>query len=85
MARGFLKILCLAALSLLLLDGVADAAACGGTDATCHACSCSLRIASPAAIQVRTDPAPAVYAAYETPAYSLLLPKSLFRPPCLGA
>lgn len=86
--RRVLRFLCVVALGLSLFDSVADAAGCDDSKATataCHACSCGPHLVSPGVVQVAVAPVPVSYVDYESVPYALLLPESIFRPPCLAA
>lgn len=83
--RRLLRLLCIAALGLALLDSVADAAGCPDPSVPCHTCSCGPHIFPQGAAQIVPVPAPASYAAYKSLPYVLVLPESFFHPPCLAA
>lgn len=86
--RRVLRILCVVALGLTLLDSVADAAGCDdskSTATTCHACMCGPHLVSPGVVEIAVVPAPVLLAPYKPVTYALLLPTSIFRPPCLAA
>jgi hypothetical protein len=85
MRRRVLRFLCMVALGLALFDSVADTAICDSPTAACHACSCGPHLVSPAAVETPVVAAPESYVSYKPPMYAFLLPKSIFRPPCLAA
>ena len=90
MIRGrVLRILCLLSLGLALFDNVVDAAGCvdskATTAATCHSCACGPHLASPEAVHIAAVPTATPYPSYKPAPYALLLPTSVFHPPCLAA
>ncbi len=80
--------MCLVALALVFVDGIADAAGCDDSKAAataCHACSCGPHLVSPGVVEIVAAPAPSPYSSYKPVPYSFLLPAAIFHPPCLAA
>lgn len=88
--RRIFRLLCLAALGLAIFDNFADASGCDDSGknvaAICHTCSCGPHLTSQKVVEVVPVTPPTVsYQTYQAPTYDLLMPDSIFHPPCLAA
>ena len=85
--RAALRIFCVLALGLAMFDCVSDSLACDSSDAgtACHTCACGTHVVPPATLEVVKVPLKPVHITYVASSYSLLVPTSIFHPPCLTA
>lgn len=83
-----IRILGVLAAALLLVDVLADSAACdeGPSGAVaCHACACGPHIAAPDAVAPAIAVPAVSFPPYESPCYAFLAQESDFRPPRAAA